>query len=140
MGLHSDSGQIRMLLPHDAVVRGPEKFQGDFLTELSRHHSARTGIKGMVKHHLAWVAEDPQRAAYLFQCLEPEVFAFCREEQNQMTTAFFRKVVQWLAERAAGGKIRKMSFLEYYVFADGTAGGILLLGEVGTAEHAYLDL
>ncbi len=92
-----------------------EKFQGDFLSELSRHRSARTGIKGMVRHHLAWVAEDPQRAAYLFQCLEPEVFVVCHEQENQMTTAFFGKCLEWLEKRAAAGQIRKMSVLEYYV-------------------------
>ena len=92
-----------------------EKFQGDFLAELSRHREARTGIKAMVRHHLAWVAEDPQRAAYLFQCLEPEVFAVCHEQENQMTTAFFGKCASWLEERAAAGQTRKLSFLEYYV-------------------------
>ncbi len=92
-----------------------DKFQSDFLAELSRHRGARSGIKAMVGHHLSWVADDPQRAAYLFQCLEPEVFAFCHEEQNQMTTAFFGKTVQWLEDRAAAGQIRNMSFLEYYV-------------------------
>jgi len=92
-----------------------EKFQGDFLAELSRQRSARAGIKAIVGHHLAWVARDPQRAAYLFQCLEPEVFAVCHEEQNRMTTAFFARCTAWLNERAAAGQLRKLSPLEYYV-------------------------
>ncbi len=92
-----------------------EKWQSDFVAELYRHRSARAGIKSMVGHHLAWVAEDPQRAAYLFQCLEPQVFAICGERQNQMWMAFYRKCSEWLEERAAGGQIRKLSPLEYYV-------------------------
>ena len=92
-----------------------EKFHAGFLAELSRHRSARTGIRAMVRHHLAWVADDPQRAAYLFQCLEPEVFAICHEQENEMTTAFFGKSLEWLAARAAAGQIRKLSPLEYYV-------------------------
>lgn len=92
-----------------------EKFQGDFVAELSRHRSARAGIKATVGHHLAWVVENPQRAAYLFQCLEPEVQSVCREQENQMTTAFFGNCAAWMDERAAAGQIRKLSFLEYYV-------------------------
>lgn len=98
-----------------------EKFHGDFLAELRRHRSARAGIKAMVGHHLAWVAHDPQRAAYFFQCLEPEVFALCRDRENELTTAFFAKCLEWLAERAAAGQIRKLSPLEYYVLWMGPA-------------------
>ena len=92
-----------------------ERFQSDFLAELHRHTSARAGVKGIVRHHLAWVARDPQRAAYLFQCLEPQVFAACRDEQNRMTTAFFAKGLAWLEARAAAGQLRKLAPLEYYV-------------------------
>ena len=53
--------------------------------------------------------------AYLFECLEPEVFAICHEQENQMTTAFFAKGAEWLEGRAAAGQIHKLSFLEYYV-------------------------
>ena len=92
-----------------------EKFQSGLLTELIRHRSARAGIKAVVRHHLTWVAEDPQRAAYLFQCLEPEVFAICHEQENEMTIAFFGKGMQWLEQRSTAGEIRRFSFLEAYV-------------------------
>jgi len=92
-----------------------ERFHSDFLAELGRHRSARAGVKAMVRHHLAWVARDSQRAAYLFQCLEPQVFAACRDEQNRMTAAFFSKCLEWLEERAAAGELRKLAPLEYYV-------------------------
>ncbi len=91
------------------------QFQGDFLAELNQHRSARAGIKAMVRHHLAWVAKDPRRAAYLFQCLEPEVFEACHQQEDQMTRAFFGKCLEWLEERATAGQIRKLSSLEYYV-------------------------
>jgi AcrR family transcriptional regulator len=98
-----------------------EKFHADFLAELGRHRSARAGIKAMVGHHLGWVAADPQRAAYLFQCLEPEVHAACRERANRMTMAFFAQCMAWLNERAATGELRKLSPLEYYVLWMGPA-------------------
>jgi hypothetical protein len=69
----------------------------------------------MVGHHLSWVASDPRRAAYLFQCLEPEVFAICREQEDGMTRAFFGTCLAWLEEQARAGHIRRLSSLEYYV-------------------------
>ena len=91
-----------------------EKFQADFLTELHRSRSARAGIQGMVRHQLRWVATDPQRSAYLFQCLEPEVFTVCHEDETRLTTAFFAKCGEWLQKYSDAGHIRRMSFLEYY--------------------------
>jgi len=92
-----------------------ERYHADFLAELARHRSARAGIRAMVGHHLRWVASDPKRAAYLFQCLEPEVVALCGERSNEMTVAFLGQCRTWLEERAAAGQIRKLSPLEYYV-------------------------
>lgn len=91
------------------------KFHDDFLAELDRHRRARAGIKAMVGHHLTWVAANPKRAAYLFQCLEPEVFAICREQGDQMTRTYFAKCLEWLDGKAASGEIRRLSPLEYYV-------------------------
>ncbi len=65
-----------------------EGFHRDFLAELLKHKGARAGIRAMVGHHLRWVTQNPNRAAYLFQCLEPEVAAVCRDRENEMTTAF----------------------------------------------------
>ena len=56
-----------------------------------------------------------RQSSRLFQCLEPEVFEVCREEQNRMTTAFFATCLRWLQEQAAAGRLRKLSPLEYYV-------------------------
>ena len=91
------------------------RYQADFLSELQSHRSARSGVRAVVGHHLAWIAADPQRAAFLFQCLEPEVLALCSEEENRMTTAFFGTCAEWIAERTAAGQLRKLSFLECYV-------------------------
>ncbi len=92
-----------------------EDFHSDFLAELFKHKSARAGIRAMVGHHLRWVTQNPNRAAYLFQCLEPEVAAVCRDHENEMTTAFLGQCFAWLNQGAAGGQLRKLSPLEYYV-------------------------
>ncbi len=91
-----------------------EDFHSDFLAELLRHKSARAGIRAVVGHHLGWVAANRNRAAYLFQCLEPEVAALCRDRENEMTTAFLAQCLAWLNKRAAEGHLRKLSPLEYW--------------------------
>lgn len=91
-----------------------EDFQRDFLGELFKHRSTRAGIRAMVGHHLRWVATNPNRAAYLFQCLEPEVAVVCRDRENELTTGFLGQCLTWLNERAAEGHLRKLSPLEYW--------------------------
>lgn len=91
-----------------------DDFHSDFLAELLRHRSARSGIRAMVGHHLRWAAEQPDRAAFLFQCLEPEVAVACRDRENQMTTAFLGQCFAWLNRRVAEGHIRKLSPLLYW--------------------------
>ena len=93
----------------------------DFLAELSRHRTARAGIRGVVGHHLRWVAEDPQRAAYLFTCLEPEVAAVCCEREAELTAAFHAQCFGWLNRHAAEGRLRKLAPLEYLALWMGPA-------------------
>ena len=92
-----------------------EVFLHDFLEELSRYRSARRGVRAMVQHQLTWVAENPSRAAFLFQCLEPEVFEIAHDEESRLMSEFFGRCVGWLHDRASDGQLRKLSGLEYHV-------------------------
>jgi len=98
-----------------------EEFQDGFLAELRRHRSARAGIKGAVVHHLEWVAGNSKRAAFLFECREPDVFPLCCEQDTQMRRAFLRECLVWLQSAAAAGEIRKLQPLEFYVLWMGPA-------------------
>lgn len=91
------------------------RYQSDFLAELRSHEDARDGVRAIVGHHLTWIAEDPQRATFLFHCLEPEVLALCAEEDSRMTASFFGTCAAWVEERTAAGQLQQLSFLECYV-------------------------
>ena len=91
-----------------------EEFHTNILRELRRHKSTRAAIRGVIGKHLDWVASDPTRASFLFQCLEPEVAAVCVERDNEMTLAFLGEGFRWLDRKAAEGDLRKLPPLEYY--------------------------
>ena len=97
------------------------EFQEGFLEEMRSHRGVRIGIQGVVRHHLAWVAENPIRAAFLFECAEPEVFPLCRDQDKQMRRAFLAECFAWLEHTAAKGELRKLAPLEFYVLWMGTA-------------------
>ena len=97
------------------------EFQEGFLAELRSHRSARAGIRAVVKHHLAWVAENPIRAAFLFDCGEPEVFPLCRDRDKAMRKEFLTECLAWLEHSAAKGELRKLAPLEFYVLWMGPA-------------------
>ena len=97
------------------------EFQEGFLAEMRSHRSARAGIQAVVRHHLAWVAENPIRAAFLFECGEPEVFPLCRDQDKKMRRAFLEECLAWLERAGAKGELRKLAPLEFYVLWMGPA-------------------
>lgn len=92
-----------------------DEFQQGFLAEMRSHRSARAGVKAVVSHHLAWVVENPKRAAFFFECSEPEVFPLCRDRDTKMRRAFLGECLVWLERAAAKGELRKLAPLEFYV-------------------------
>ena len=97
------------------------EFHEGFLAEIHSHRSARAGIRAAVGHHLEWVADNPKRAAFLFECREPEVFPLCRDQDKQMRRAFLAECLGWLEHAAAKGELRKLAPLEFYVLWMGPA-------------------
>jgi len=89
------------------------EFHEGFLAEMHSHRSARAGIQAVVRHHLAWVADNPKRAAFLFECREPEVFPLCRDQDKQMRRAFLAECLDWLERAAAKGELRKLAPVEF---------------------------
>lgn len=98
-----------------------DEFHAEFLRVLTRHKSARAGIRAVVQHHLTWVAANPQRAAFFFQCQEPDVSALCGDRDKKMRRSFLKECREWLNAAAAKGEIRKLSPLEFYVLWMGPA-------------------
>jgi AcrR family transcriptional regulator len=79
-----------------------------FLATLRASRSARAGIEGAVHHHLRWVADQPQRANYLFHCREQEVTALSDDAAKALNASFYREAGAWLAGHARSGRIRTL--------------------------------
>src|SRR5919109_4575097 len=47
-------------------VEGLRSYQRGFLAVLRRERDAERGIKAMVRHHLRWVADNPEMTRFLF--------------------------------------------------------------------------
>jgi AcrR family transcriptional regulator len=85
-----------------------------FLSALRTSRNARAGVEGAVRHHLLWVAEQPERANYLFHCREPEVTAISDEAAKALNASFYGEAGAWLAAQANNGRIRTLAPTLYH--------------------------
>ena len=98
-----------------------ESYQSAFLKELRRQREARSGIEGSVRHHLRWTAENPNLAAYLTHCREPEVAAASEARARELNRAFFDQAAAWLARHVKEKRVRRLSPDLYYALWIGPA-------------------
>src|SRR5919204_2767983 len=83
-------------------------YQQGVLDLIRERRGARQGIEGIVRHHLAWIANHPDEARYLFGTRAAEVLLASRKELRAMNRTFFKEVFGWLAEQGESGQIRKV--------------------------------
>ena len=83
-------------------------YQQGMLDLIRERPGARQGIEGIVRHHLAWIANHPDEARYLFGTRAAEVLLASRKELRAMNRTFFKEVFGWLAEQGEAGRIRKV--------------------------------
>lgn len=98
-----------------------ESYQLAFLNELSRHREARGGIEGAVRHHLKWTAQNPNLAAYLTHCREPEVAEASEAQARDLNRVFFERAGAWLASHVKEKRVRRLSPDLYYALWMGPA-------------------
>ena len=98
-----------------------ESYQAAFLNELLRHREARAGIEGTVRHHLKWTGRNPEFAAYLTHCREPEVSEASESRAQELNQAFFEKTRAWLVQHVRDGSVRRLSPDLYYALWMGPA-------------------
>ena len=75
---------------------------------LTRHRNAEPGIKALVRHHLRWVEENPERARFLLDRREAEVAAAAAAEVRELNRATFAAVSEWLRPHEEAEAIRRM--------------------------------
>lgn len=103
--------------------------------EAVRGKSARDGIRGLVRRHVGWVAENPDLARYLLDHREPPVEREARDELAAINRAFFAEVREWLA---AQDELRPLPFDLLHAVVLGPAqewAGHWLAGRSETTPH-----
>jgi AcrR family transcriptional regulator len=85
-------------------VEGLRDYQQGFLAVLSRERSAERGVKGLVRHHLRWVARHPDLASFLLAGPPPGA----AEALEPLNRELFEATGTWMAEQVRLGRIRRL--------------------------------
>jgi AcrR family transcriptional regulator len=80
-----------------------------YLAALRQSRSARDGVVGSVRHHLHWVAAQPDRARYLFHCREHEVVRTTDGAVKAQNAQFYAEATVWLRAHVDQGRIKALS-------------------------------
>lgn len=118
-------------------------YQEAFLTELTRHEDARSGIEGVVARHIAWCGEHPERARILLSERAPRRDEPGGPEVADSRRAFFKQIDDWWRPHTEAGVLRPVSRTMCHVLWLGPAIEMCRLWFLGAhqpAEEEIADL
>lgn len=84
-------------------------YQRAFLDELGRHDEAEAAIKGIVRMHLAWCAENPGMTRFLATVSEPAVLDAAARELAALNERFAAALLAWWRPHAHYGSLRPLT-------------------------------
>jgi AcrR family transcriptional regulator len=91
------------------------EYQRGFTAVLRRSRHAERGVKGLVRHHLRWVAANPDKARFLLRG-RPRT-----QEIVELNREVFAATEQWLRWRVAAGELRELPLDIYHAILMGPA-------------------
>lgn len=97
-------------LAADLYQEGLERYQEGLLEALRRTAGAEARVRGVIRHHLRWTAQNPDLARFVFTRRESEVRAITQERLQESNRRFFAEVSELLEPMFAGGELRRMPF------------------------------
>ncbi len=107
-------------LPTEEVLSALEEYQRRTIG-LYREHAGdpEACVKGLVRLHLTWTEEDPDRAKLVARHRGAVMAGPGRERLSQSNAAYFEESKRWLNESAESGAMPSLSFnvLHALVFA-----------------------
>lgn len=107
-------------LPVEEVLTALEEYQQRTI-ELYREHEEdpEACVKAMVRLHLAWTEEAPDRARMVARYRNPVLAGPGRERLNESNQAYFKESKLWIRNATESGHIPPVSFnvLHALVFA-----------------------
>jgi AcrR family transcriptional regulator len=89
-------------------VEGLRSYQEGFVAALDAAASTRQGVEDAVRHHLAWIADHHELAAFLLLERDARVLVGSSEALRLLNLRFFRAVRDWTAPRVRGGELRAL--------------------------------
>ena len=109
----------KQALHAEAFLRALVDYQAGFLNALQERGDAEDGVKGVVRHHLAWVAANRDAAALLHG--EPPGGAGAGERLAAQNRSFFTAVLRWWKLHAGYGSLRELDPAPLYALWLGPA-------------------
>ena len=91
-------------------VEGLRDYQRGVVAVLHEHPDAEAGVRALVRHHLGWVAANPDLARYLLSSREAEVAEATSGPLRELNRAFFAEIEAWLEPHRDAGRIRRLPF------------------------------
>jgi AcrR family transcriptional regulator len=102
-------------------VEALSAYQSGLLALLRRETDAEAGIRGMVRHHLRWVAANRELAAFLVNRRETEIRVAAEEPLRAANREVFGATGAWYGQHAAAGVVRELPFDLLYSVVIGPA-------------------
>ena len=91
-------------------VEGLRRYQTGAVPVLASAADAESGIRGLARYHLRWIAANRDLARFLLTHREPEVLAASRDATRPTNDAFVAEARRWLAEMTARGEVGELPF------------------------------
>lgn len=85
------------------------RYQRAFLDELAHHDDAEAAVKGIVRMHLGWCAENPGMARFLATVSEPAVLEAAARELAELNDGFAAALLAWWRPHAHYGSLRRLT-------------------------------
>lgn len=129
--------------PTEAVIEALEHYQRATI-ELYRTHAGdpETCVKALVRLHLDWTEENPDRARMVSRHRNAVIAGPGRERLMASNAAYFAQTREWLERESAAGRMPRLSFnlLHALVFAPGQElAKHWLGGRLRKSPTAYAD-
>ncbi|MEX2194569.1 MAG: TetR/AcrR family transcriptional regulator [Thermoleophilaceae bacterium] len=115
-------------------VEGMHDYQRGAAAALAQSPGAEGGVRALVRHHVAWVVEDPRRARFLLGSRPAEVAEATAGPLRGMNRAFFRAVRAWLDPHVESGRIRGLPFEVHYAVLLGPSQELARLWLAGRTD------
>lgn len=95
-------------LAAELYVEGLRRYQEGLLSAIERRDDAEAGVRGVVRHHLRWVARNPSLARFLMGRRETELRLVTEARVRELNRGFFPRVTAWVERHVSRGVLRPL--------------------------------